>query len=322
MKAIRARSNGGPEVLTLEDLPDPIPARGEVLVQIEAAGINFIEIYQRKGQYPVTLPYTPGNEGAGTVIAVGEGVDSVRVGERVASAAFRGSYAERAIAPADKVIPVPEVVSTRTAAALMLQGLTAHYLVTSTYPLARGTWCLVHAAAGGVGLLLCQLAQMRGALAIGTVSRAGKAGWASEAGAHAVIIYQGNDFPAEVRRITGGRGVDVVYDSVGAATFQGSLDSLAPRGTMVLFGQSSGPVPPFDPQQLNARGSLFLTRPTLTHHVASRGELLARSQDLFDWVLGGALRVRIHAEYPLNEAKQAHIDLESRQTAGKLLLIP
>lgn len=322
MKAIRVGQAGGPEQLRLEDVPVPEPGRNEVLVRIEAAGVNFIEIYQRKGQYAMALPYTPGSEGAGTVVKVGEGVTGLREGDRVASVAFRGSYAELATAPADQVVTIPDGISTRTAGAAMLQGLTAHYLTVSTYPLEAGTWCLVHAAAGGVGLLLCQIARMRGAFAIGTTSTAEKAALATAAGAHAVIDYSSADVPAEVRRITGGRGVDVVYDSVGATTFQGSLASLARRGMLVLFGQSSGPVPPFDPQQLNAGGSLFLTRPTLAHHVATREELVGRSQDLFDWVASGSLDVRIHAAYPLGQAERAHRDLESRGTTGKLLLTP
>lgn len=322
MKAIRVAQAGGPERLGLEDLPVPEPARDEVLVRIEAAGVNFLEIYQRKGQYPMPLPYTPGGEGAGTVAKVGAGVTSVRAGDRVASVAFRGSYAEYAVAPADRVVTIPGEISTRTAAAAMLQGLTAHYLTTSTHPLAAGTGCLVHAAAGGVGLLLCQVARMRGARAIGTASSAAKVGLATAAGAHAVIDYSSADVPSEVRRITGGRGVDVVYDSVGATTFQGSLAALAARGMLVLFGQSSGPVPPFDPQQLNAAGSVFLTRPTLAHHLATRAELLERSQELFHWVTDGALDIRIHATHPLDQAAQAHRDLESRRTTGKLLLIP
>jgi NADPH2:quinone reductase len=322
MKAIRVAGTGGPEALKLETLAVPRPVRGELLVRIEAAGVNFIEIYQRKGQYPMALPYTPGSEGAGTVVAVGEDVDPTRIGERIVSSAMRGTYAEYAIVPAEKAVRIPDGVTTRVAAALILQGITAHYLATSTYPLTSGTWCLVHAAAGGVGLLLCQIARMRGASVIGTVSNARKAGLATDAGARAVIITGNTAFPAEVRRLTGGRGVDVVYDSVGADTFAGSLDSLTPRGMMALYGQSSGPVPPFDPQQLNAKGSLFLTRPTITHYIATREELVARTTDLFDWVAKGALNVRVHAEYPLADAERAHRDLESRSTAGKLLLIP
>jgi NADPH2:quinone reductase len=322
MKAIRVHAHGGPEALVLEDVPDPRPSTGEVLVRMEATGINFIEVYQRKGQYSMTLPYTPGTEGAGTVVAVGDGVDNIRTGDRVVSQGFRGSYAELALAPADRLVQVPDGVDTKTAGAAMLQGLTAHYLTTSTYSLQEGDWCLVHAAAGGVGLLLCQIARMRGAFAIGTVSTEAKALLAREAGAHATVNYTNQDFVAETRRLTQGRGVRVVYDSVGATTFQGSLDSLAPRGLLALFGQSSGPVPPFDPQLLNRKGSLFLTRPTLAHYVATRQELIDRSSDLMGWIVRGALKVRIHAGYPLARAGEAHRALESRGTTGKVLVIP
>jgi NADPH2:quinone reductase len=321
MKAIRVQGYGGPEALRLEDVPPPQPGPGEVLVRMEAVGVNFIEVYQRKGQYKMTLPYTPGSEGAGTVVAVGVGVDSVSVDERVVSQGFRGSYAEQAVAPAEKVVKIPDGVDTKTAAAAMLQGLTAHYLTTSTYLLQRGDWCLVHAAAGGVGLLLCQIARMRGAFAIGTVSTDEKARLAMEAGAQATIKYTSQDFVAEVRRLTG-KGVQVVYDSVGATTFQGSLDSLVPRGLLALFGQSSGPVPPFDPQLLNQKGSLFLTRPTLAHYVATREELVERASELFTWILAGSLTVRVHAEYPLPQVAEGHRALESRRTTGKVLLIP
>ena len=297
MRAIRIHAHGGPEKLALEHLSDPVPATGEALVRMEGTGINFVEVYQRKGQYAMTLPYTPGSEGAGTVIAVGQGVTTVRAGDRVVSQGFRGSYAELAVAPADRLVTIPEGVATTTAAAAMLQGLTAHYLATSTWNLQQGDWCLVHAAAGGVGLLLCQIARMRGAFAIGTVSTDEKARLAIEAGATATINYATSDFVAEVKRLTGGKGVSVVYDSVGATTFQGSLEVLRPRGLMALFGQSSGPVPPFDPQVLNQKGSLFLTRPTLNHYVASREELLSRTSELFGWIQRGELKVRIHAEY-------------------------
>ena len=320
MRAIRVNVHGGSDVLQLEELPDPRPSRGEVLVKIEATGVNFIEVYQRKGLYRMSLPFTPGSEGAGTVVALGEGVDAFSLGDRVVSQGFRGTYADLAIAPAERLVRIPDGVETTTAAAAMLQGLTAHYLVTSTCDLQKGDWCLVHAAAGGVGLLLCQLARMRGAFAIGTVSTAEKAALAREAGAHATINYTKQDFVAEVRTLTGGKGVRVVYDSVGATTFQGSLDSLAPRGLLALFGQSSGPVPPFDPQVLNQKGSLFLTRPTLAHYVADRDELVARSTELFDWIRTGVLKIRVHAAYPLAEAAKAHEALESRQTMGKVLL--
>ena len=322
MRAIRVHSHGGPDTLRLEELPDPRPARGEALVQVEAAGVNFVEVYQRKGQYAMNLPYTPGSEGAGVVAAVGDNVSSVKVGDRVVSQSLRGSYAEFALAPAERLISIPDGVTAKVAAAAMLQGLTAHYLVTSTYSLQPGDWCLVHAAAGGVGLLLCQLARMRGALAIGTVSTEEKARLARDAGAHATINYISQDFVAEVKRITDGKGVKVVYDSVGATTFQGSLNALAPRGMLALFGQSSGPVPPFDPQILNQKGSLFLTRPTLAHYVATRAELEERTTELFQWIRTGKLKVRIHAEYPLSDAGKSHATLESRGSTGKVILIP
>ena len=320
MKAIRVHQHGGPRVLQLDDVPEPRPASGEVLVRVEAAGVNFMEIYQRKGQYPMPLPFIPGGEGAGTVIALGEGVASVRIGDRVVSQSFRGSYAEQSVTPADRLVVIPDRVDTRIAAAVMIQGLTAHYLATSTFPLSKGDWCLVHAAAGGVGLLLCQMAARRGAFAIGTVSTAEKVRLALEAGARAAIRYTEQDFVAETRRLTDGMGVQVVYDSVGATTFEGSLDSLAPRGMLVLFGQSSGPVPPIDPQVLNRKGSLFLTRPTIAHYVATREELLMRASEVFDWIVEGSLRVRVHATYPLADAGKAQEALESRGTIGKVLL--
>jgi NADPH:quinone reductase len=320
VKAIQVRAHGGPEVLELVDLPDPRPRPGEAVVRIEAAGINFVEVYQRKGLYKMSLPFTLGSEGAGVVVSVGDGVDGVRIGDRVVSQGFQGAYAELALAPADRLVRIPDGVDTRTAAAAMLQGLTAHYLVMSTFPLSKGDWCLVHAAAGGVGLLLCQIARMLGAHAIGTVSTEEKARLAREAGAEATINYTSQDFPAEVKRLTGGKGVKVVYDSVGATTFQGSLDSLAQRGLLALFGQSSGPVPPLDPQVLNQKGSLYLTRPTLHHYVATREDLVARASELFGWIQSGALDVRIHAEYPLGQAAAAQSALESRGTTGKIIL--
>lgn len=321
MRAIRIHAHGGHEVMTLEHLPDPVPASGEALVRMEAAGVNFVEVYQRKGQYSMTLPYTPGSEGAGTVLSVGEGVDFVRVGDRVVSQNLRGSYADLALAPADRLVRIPEGMATKTAAAAMLQGLTAHYLTSSTYELRKGDWCLVHAAAGGVGLLLCQIARLRGAFAIGTVSTEEKARLALDAGATATINYTTQDFVAEVKRLSGGKGVSVVYDSVGATTFQGSLNVLSPRGLLALFGQSSGPVPPFDPQILNQKGSLFLTRPTLAHYVATREDLVARTSELFQWIQEGRLTVRIHAEYSLADAAKAHSALESRGTTGKVILV-
>jgi NADPH2:quinone reductase len=322
MKAIRVHETGGPEVLRSDDLPDPIPGPGQALIRIEAIGVNFIEVYQRRGLYRVALPVTPGSEAAGVVTAIGDGVRELAPGDRVASTDVAGAYAEVAVAPAERLVKLPSAVPTRQAAAVMLQGMTAHYLATSTFPLSPGDTCLVHAAAGGVGLLLCQIAKRRGARVIGTVSTPAKAALARAAGADEVVLYTERDFEPEVKRITGGHGVRVVYDSVGHTTFEQSLRSLAPRGMMVLFGQSSGPVGPFDPQVLNRLGSLFLTRPTLGHHVATREELLARANDVLGWVADGTLRVRVDREFPLARAADAHRALESRATAGKLLLIP
>ena len=323
MKAIRVHEPGDADVLRLEEIPDPAPGPGEALVRVEAVGVNFIEIYQRKGLYPMQRPYTPGREGAGTVIAVGEGVTTVRAGDRVASESLNGSYAELATAKADRLVVLPEGVTTRDGAAAMLQGMTAHYLATSTYPLGAGDWCLVHAAAGGVGLLLCQIATAeRGARVIGTTSTEDKAALARDAGAQDVILYTQQDFVSEVKRITEGRGVRVVYDSVGRTTFEGSLDCLSPRGMLVLFGQSSGPVPAFDPQILNRKGSLFFTRPTLGHYVATRAELGARASELLGWILDGSVKLRVDRTFPLAAAADAHRALESRNTTGKLLLVP
>jgi len=322
VKAIRIHETGGPEVLRLEEVPDPQPGPGDAVVRLEAIGLNFIEVYHRTGLYRSALPFTPGGEGAGRVVAVGQDVAGIKPGDRVASTSLRGSYAELAWAPIDKLVPVPDEVETSVAAAVLLQGLTAHYLVTSTYPLAQGSWCLIHAAAGGVGLLLCQMAKARGARVIGTVSTEEKAALATQAGADHVVLYTRQDFVSEARRLTGGQGVAVVYDSVGESTFEGSLNSLAPRGMLVLFGQSSGPVPPVDPQVLNAKGSLYLTRPTLTHYTASRDELLSRARDLFAWMEAGKLQVRIDRTYPLADAAAAHRALEGRETKGKVLLLP
>jgi NADPH:quinone reductase len=320
MKAIRVHQTGGPEVLRFEDTPDPKPGPGEAVVRVEAVGLNFIEIYQRTGLYRAALPFTPGGEGAGRVVAVGEGVSRVKPDDRVASTNLQGSYAELARVAADQLIPVPEGIETRLAAAALLQGLTAHYLAISTFPLAAGTTCLIHAAAGGVGLLLCQIARIRGARVIGTVSTEEKAALAKAAGADEVVLYTQQDFVAETRRLTGGKGVAVVFDSVGQSTFGGSLDCLAPRGMLVLFGQSSGPVAPVDPQVLNAKGSLFLTRPTLKNYVATREELVSRSRDIFEWIQQGKLKVRIDRTYSLPEAAAAHRALEGRETKGKVLL--
>jgi NADPH2:quinone reductase len=292
------------------------------LIDVEAIGVNFIEIYQREGLYPLPRPFTLGGEAAGVVRALGAGVTDFKVGDRVVSQAVKGAYAQRALVPAEKTVGIPDGVTTKQAAAAWLQGLTAHYLSSSTYPLARGNRALVHAAAGGVGLLLCQMAKKRGAFVIGTASTEEKRRLAQEAGADEVIDYTTHDFAVETRRVTGNAGVNVVYDSVGHTTFDKSLDCLTPRGMLVLFGQSSGPVPPFDPQILNRKGSLFLTRPTLNSYVATREELLSRANDLLGWVQRGELSVRIGAEFSLAEAADAHRALAARQTTGKVVLIP
>ena len=322
MKAIRIHAPGGPDALRYEDVSPPVPAPGQAVVKIEAAGLNFIDVYQRTGLYTVPLPATLGQEGAGVVEAVADDVRGVRPGDRVAYTGVLGAYAERAAVSADRLVALPDGVSTRQGAAVMLQGLTAHYLATSTYPLEPGDSCLVHAAAGGVGLLLVQIAKLLGASVIGTVSTPEKEALARAAGADEVIRYTEQDFVAEVRRITEGAGVQVVYDSVGRTTFERGFEVIAPRGMMVLFGASSGPVAPLDPQLLNQRGSLFLTRPTLGHYTATRDELLARSDELLGWVASGALTVRAEHEFPLAEAARAHAELEGRRTTGKVLLIP
>jgi NADPH2:quinone reductase len=322
VNCIRVHKTGGPEVLRIEELPDPAPGPGELLVNIEAIGVNFIEIYQREGLYTVPRPFTPGAEAAGIIRALGSGVTGFRVGERVVSQSMRGAYASRAIVPADRAVKVPDGVSAKVAAASFLQGLTAHYLATSTYPLRQGDSCLVHAAAGGVGLLLCQIAKMRGARVIATASTPEKLELAREAGADETINYTTKDFAAEVKRITDDAGVAVVYDSVGRTTFEGSINCLRRRGMLALFGQSSGPVPAFDPQILNRKGSLFLTRPTLQDYVATREELDQRSTELFDWIRAGRLTVRIGAEFPLVRAADAHRALAARKTTGKVVLVP
>lgn len=322
MKAVRVHSPGGPEVLQFEDIPDPVPAEGQAVVRIEAVGVNFIDVYHRTGLYKVpSLPFTLGQEAAGTVEAVGPGVSGLAVGERVAYTGVMGSYAEKAAVPADRLVKLPDGLSARDGAAAMLQGMTAHYLACSTYPLKAGDVCLVHAGAGGVGLLLIQIAKLRGARVFATTSTEEKAALAREAGADEVILYTEQDFAAEVRRLTDGRGVQVVYDGVGRATFDRSLDSLARRGMMVLFGQSSGPVPPFDPAVLNAKGSIYLTRPSLFHYIAEREELAARAGDVLGWIQEGRLKLRIGLELPLSEAAEAHRALEGRSTTGKVLLL-
>ena len=305
--------------MQLVELPTPQPAAGQALVRIAASGVNFIDVYFSTGLYKADLPMTLGSEAAGTVQAVGPEVTEVAPGDRVA-AVMRGSYAEYAVVPAAQLVKIPDHVDFQTAAAAMLQGMTAHYLTHSTYPLKSGDTCLVHAAAGGAGGLIVQMAKMLGARVFGTVSTEEKAAIAREHGVDEAILYTQQDFETEVKRLTNGRGVDVVYDSVGKTTFDKSLNSLRPRGLMALFGQSSGPVPPFDPGILNAKGSLFLTRPSLMHHVATREELLWRAGDVFNWIAAGKLKLRIDHTYPLADAAAAHRDLEGRRTAGKLLI--
>ncbi len=322
MKAIRVKTIGGPEVLTLEDVPEPKPGPGEAVVKLEAAGLNYIDVYYRTGLYKTQFPFTLGVEGGGVVAEVGPNVTEVKAGDRVAYTGVLGAYAQFAAVPAARLVKLPEGLDGKMGAAVMLQGMTAHYLSHTTYPLKSGDWCLVHAAAGGVGLLLCQMAKMRGARVIGTVSTEAKAKLAREAGADEVILYTTQDFEAEVKRITGGAGVPVVYDSVGKTTFDKSLNCLAMRGVMALYGQSSGPVPPLDPSILNQKGSLFLTRPSLVHHTATREELLQRSGDVLGWIKAGKLKVRIDLTLPLARAADGHRQLEGRQTTGKVLLIP
>jgi NADPH2:quinone reductase len=320
MKAIRIHSFGGPDVLRYEDVAVPSPGAGQALVRVEAAGLNFTDIYRRSGLYKVELPHTLGLEGAGTVNAIGPGVTGLAVGDRVAVTDVPGAYAQYVLAPADRLVPIPPGVSARQAAAVILQGMTAHYLALATYPLQRGDVCLVHAAAGGVGLLLCQIAKRCGARVIATVSTEAKAELARKAGADEIIFYTRQDFEVEVKRLTGA-GVQVVYDSVGKTTFEKGLDCLRPRGMMVLFGQSSGPVAPIDPQVLNQKGSLFLTRPTLFNYIATRDELLSRAGEVLGWLADGSLSVRIDREYPLADAASAHRALEGRETTGKVLLL-
>ena len=322
MHAICIHEHGGPEALRYEEVSTSEPGAGEARVRIEAAGLNYIDVYHRTGLYPSTdMPFTPGMEGAGVVEAIGPGVTEVNVGDRVAYAMHQGSYTEIAIVPSGVLVPLPDSIDTQSAAAAMLQGMTAHYLTRSTYPLDTGDTALVHAAAGGVGLLLIQMAKTLGARVLGTVSTPEKAQLAKEAGADEVILYTQTDFEAEAKRLTDGRGVDVVYDSVAKTTFDKSLNCLRPRGYLALFGQSSGPVPPFDLSRLSS-GSLFITRPGLGHHAANREELMGRAGDLFEWIAAGTLKLRIDQTFPLQNAADAHRALEGRQTTGKVLLIP
>lgn len=322
MKAILVHQYGGPEVLTYGEAPLPEPGPGQARVKITAAGLNYIDTYHRAGLYPTALPFIPGMEGAGVVDAIGPDVSTAKPGDRVAYCLVLGADAEYAVVPADKLVPLPINVTFGTAAAVLLQGMTAHYLAHSTYPLQPGDVALVHAAAGATGSLLVQMAKRAGATVIATVGSEKKAELARGDGADYVIVYTEADFEQEVKAITDGRGVDVVYDSVGQATFAKGLNCLRPRGLMALFGQASGPVPPIDLQVLNQKGSLFVTRPTLGHYIATRSELLSRAGDIFMWVADGELRVRIDRTMPLSQTAEAHRLLQSRQTAGKVLLIP
>ena len=322
MKAIQVAQVGGPEVLTLVDLPVPDPKPNEALVQIKAAGVNFIDVYFREGRYPAPLPFSNGQEAAGLVVAVGSDLTTVRLGDRVAYTGVLGSYAEYAAVPADRLIKIPDELDFNQAAAAMLQGMTAHYLTHSTYPIKSADSVLIHAAAGGVGLLLVQMAKNLGARVIGTAGSDEKAQLARDAGADEMIVYTKQDFEIETRRLTEGQGVHVVYDGVGKDTFAKDLNVLGPRGYLVLFGGASGAVPPFDLLELTKHGSLFVTRPSLQHYIATREELEQRSNDVLQGIVRGDLKLRIHKTYPLEEAQQAHRDLEGRKTTGKLLLIP
>lgn len=322
MKAIRIHAPGGPDVMRLEEVPQPTPKAGEAIVKVDAAGLNYIDVYYRSGQYKAEYPLTLGLEAGGTVTAVGPNVTEVRVGDKVAYTGVAGAYAEYASVPAQRLVVLPAGVSTKQGAAAMLQGMTAHYLACSTYPLKKGDTCLVHAAAGGVGLLLCQIAKLRGARVIGTVSTDEKAKLARAAGADETIIYTRQDFEAEVKRMTDGKGLQVVYDSVGKTTWDKSLNCLAPRGLIALYGQSSGPIGQIDPQILNAKGSLFLTRPSLGHYIASREELQTRAGEVLGWIRDGKLRLRTEFEFPLKDAPESHRALEGRKTTGKVLLVP
>ncbi len=322
MKAIQVAEVGGPEVLRVIDLPVPEPKPNEAVVQIKAAGVNFIDVYFREGRYPASLPFINGQEAAGVVTSVGADVQTVKSGDRVAYSGALGSYAEFSAVPADRLVKMPEQLDFTQAAAGMLQGMTAHYLSHSTYPIKSGETALIHAAAGGVGLLLVQMAKNLGARVIGTAGSEDKARLAREAGADEVIIYTEQDFETETRRLTDGKGVHVVYDGVGKTTFEKDLNVLRPRGYLVLFGGASGAVPPFDLINLSRHGSLYVTRPTLGHYIATREELEWRSSDVMEMIIRGDLKLRIHKSYPLGDVQQAHRDLEGRKTTGKLLLIP
>jgi len=322
MKQIQISQPGGPEVMKLVDVPKPSPGPGQALVKVAASGVNFIDVYFRSGHYKADLPFTVGSEASGTVEAVGPNVTEVKPGDRVAYAMVRGSYSEYTVVPAAQLVTLPDHVDFNTAAAAMLQGMTAHYLTHSTFSLKPGDKALVHAAAGGAGGLVVQMAKMLGATVYGTAGTDAKAAIAKEAGADEAIVYTREDFAAEVKRFTNGKGVDVIYDSVGATTFLKGLDIIRPRGMMALFGQSSGPVQPIDPGILNTKGSLFLTRPSLAHYVQTREELLWRAGDVLGWINSGKLKLKIDKTYALGDAAEAHRDLEARRTSGKLLLIP
>jgi NADPH2:quinone reductase len=322
MKAIQVQKTGGPEALTLVDLPVPKPKANEAVVKIAASGVNFIDVYFREGRYPAPLPFVDGQEAAGTVTEVGSDVTSIKVGDRVAYTGAIGAYAEFAAVPADRLVRVPDKVTDQQAAAAMLQGMTAHYLLNTTYPLKKGETALIHAAAGGVGLLLVQMAKNIGARVIATVGTEEKAKLAREAGADEVILYTQQDFEAETKRLTENKGIHVVYDGVGKSTFEKGLNVLRPRGYMVLFGGASGAVAPFDPIALSQKGSLFLTRPSLFHYIATRQELEQRSSDIFNLIIAGKLKLRVGHVYKLEEVQQAHRDLEGRKTTGKVLLAP
>ncbi|MCZ6873086.1 MAG: quinone oxidoreductase [bacterium] len=322
MKAVRIHQFGGPEAMQYEDVPTPMPAEDQVLVKLAAAGLNYIDVYQRTGLYPNNLPYTLGLEASGSVVGVGPAVTAFKEGDRVAYTGVSGAYAEYSLVPSDRLVKMPDGVDVKTGAAAMLQGMTAHYLAYTTYPLKAGDRCVIHAAAGGVGLLLVQMAKQCGALVIGTVSTEEKAVLAREAGADYVIRYTQQDFEQEVKQYTDGKGVNVVYDSVGQSTFEKSLNCLSPLGCMVLYGQASGPVAPFDPAILNNKGSLYLTRPSLFHYIPDRQSLQDRAGDVLGWIASGQLKIRMEFNFPLAEVAEAHRSLEGRKTTGKVLLIP